>query len=194
MKDENKDANKPEENSINTSETNDKQASNNGSVSTIFLVAGISAILGAAASWFVLTYNITINKDLVNSSSTKTSLSQKDTTIKNQESTGIKITPTTKQESAIDQITTLFMTKYDKSKEETTITISKSTLNHIQGGVKFEGEIGGGMFFAYKDDSGEWTLIYDGHGTIPCDDIEPYSFPVDMIPECIDNNGQLVIR
>lgn len=32
--------------------------------------------------------------------------------------------------------------------------------------------------------NGTWKLIWDGNGTISCASIDPYNFPVSMVPEC----------
>ena len=73
--------------------------------------------------------------------------------------------------------------KYAKNISAVTISISKNTGTHAQGGVKFAGEMAGGWFLAYKDDSG-WIIVADGNGTIPCLTVAPYNFPADMIPDC----------
>jgi len=51
---------------------------------------------------------------------------------------------------------------------------------------------GGGMFFAANTTAG-WVIAWDGNGTIECSDIEPYSFPTSMIPECYNSLTQEVM-
>ena len=58
--------------------------------------------------------------------------------------------------------------------------------------MKFEGDIGGGMFYAAKV-GGEWKIAWDGNGTVTCDDIEPYNFPVSMITECWDEASMSMV-
>ncbi|OGG02082.1 hypothetical protein A2W14_04165 [Candidatus Gottesmanbacteria bacterium RBG_16_37_8] len=90
----------------------------------------------------------------------------------------------TKVEQTAEQgIKEAFAQKYAKNITDVTITISKNTGTHAQGGVKFAGEMAGGWFLAYKDDSG-WIIVADGNGTIPCLTVAPYNFPADMVPDC----------
>jgi hypothetical protein len=73
-----------------------------------------------------------------------------------------------------------------------TITVSKIVGNFAQGGATEQG--GGGMWFAAKV-GGVWKLAWDGNGTISCTSIDPYNFPVSMIPECWnDATGKLITR
>lgn len=91
-------------------------------------------------------------------------------------------------------ITAAFAEKYDRDASEVNVSISKNTGELAQGSISFAGEMGVGIFFAAKVE-GEWIIIYDGHGTIPCADIEPYDFPTDMIPKCFDEEtGDMVTR
>ena len=87
-----------------------------------------------------------------------------------------------------------FAEKYAKSVDEVELTVNKRVKVFAQGGVKFAGEIGGAMWLAYKEEE-SWKIIFDGQGTIPCEDIEPYDFPQDMVPECWDyESGQSITR
>lgn len=105
------------------------------------------------------------------------------------------VTPTPAEEtkSSPEQIKEAFAKKYNKSLDEVNITISKNTGTHATGGVSFAGEIGGAMWLAYNDE-GNWIIVHDGHGTIPCSAIEPYDFPVDMVPECWDEATSKLIK
>ena len=71
-----------------------------------------------------------------------------------------------------------------------TITVSKIQGNYAQGGASEQG--GGAMWFAAKV-SGAWKLAWDGNGTISCASIDPYKFPVTMIPECWNDTTQKLI-
>ena len=51
----------------------------------------------------------------------------------------------------------------------------------------------GNTVLAYNDE-GTWILVFDGHGTIPCTDVDIYSFPTDMVPECVDELGNPITR
>ena len=84
--------------------------------------------------------------------------------------------------------------KHDKSISKVNVTISQNTGTHAKGGVTFEGEMGGGMWLATTE-QGIWTIVFDGNGVVPCADIAPYDFPVDMMPTCFDENiGDIVNR
>lgn len=92
-----------------------------------------------------------------------------------------------------DLIIEAFSKKYDKPLSAITLTLNKNTGTHAQGGVKFEGELSGAWFLCHKG-AGGWAIVADGNGTISCSLIEPYDFPVDMVPECVDDEGNLVER
>jgi len=53
---------------------------------------------------------------------------------------------------------------------------------------------GGGYWYAVLVDGG-WMIAADGNGVILCSEIQPYDFPIDMIPECYDEaTEQNVVR
>ncbi len=71
--------------------------------------------------------------------------------------------------------------------EDVQFTIRQNTGTHILGNVS------NGYFIAAKD-LGAWQILYDGQGTPYCQDIEPYQVPIEMVPECLDTNDNLVFR
>lgn len=84
--------------------------------------------------------------------------------------------------------------KHGKSVADTTVTVSKKTPLHAQGGVRFADEVAGGWFLATKR-LGNWTIAADGNGTVNCSDIAAYDFPTAMVPECWDEvSGRLITR
>lgn len=84
--------------------------------------------------------------------------------------------------------------KHDKPISKVNITISQNTGTHAKGGVTFEGEMGGAMWLATTE-QGIWTIVFDGNGVVPCADIAPYNFPVDMMPTCFDESvGDIINR
>jgi len=95
--------------------------------------------------------------------------------------------------SDMEAIKQAFGEKYSHPVSEVNVTISKNTGSLAQGGVGFEGEMGGGWFLVAKTASG-WVIVDDGNGTISCELIAPYSFPTDMVPECVDSGGNLIVR
>lgn len=73
-----------------------------------------------------------------------------------------------------------------------TFTVSKIQGNFAQGGASAQG--GGAMWLAAKV-GGTWKLVWDGNGTISCASIDPYNFPVSMVPECWnETTGKSVTR
>ncbi len=99
-------------------------------------------------------------------------------------------------------VKTLFSEKYQRDVSTVYVDIIQSTPNHISGSVQFiepdeeqptPGNVG--AFLAAKDENGEWALVFDGNGVIYCADIEPYDFPVEMVPQCYDEpSGQIIER
>ncbi len=69
-----------------------------------------------------------------------------------------------------------------------TVTVSTNDGKYASGGVRAQG--GGGYFFAIKD-NGEWIIVADGNGIIPCPALEKYpDYPKTLIPECWDEQNQ----
>lgn len=96
--------------------------------------------------------------------------------------------------SDLEQIIEAFAEKYSKPIGDVDVNISENTGTYATGGVRFAGEMGGAMWLAYNDGE-EWIIVHDGHGTIPCSSVDPYSFPADMVPECWDEDaGELINR
>ena len=86
-----------------------------------------------------------------------------------------------------------FSDRYSRIIDDINIRIDKAGAKHVFGSVSFVGEMGGGWFLAYKDDT-DWMIVDDGNGTIDCDVIAPYDFPVDVVGECVDESGEVVER
>lgn len=106
----------------------------------------------------------------------------------------VSLAPSPKTKSDLEQIKEAFAKKYSKSITEVKVTISKNIGTYANGGVQFEGEIGGGWWLAYNDGS-QWIIVADGNGSVMCEDIKAYNFPSDMVPECWDEvNDKLIKR
>ncbi len=74
------------------------------------------------------------------------------------------------------------------------VTISENTGSHATGGVVDWGsEVGGGYWIAVKT-GGEWVGVYAGQSQPTCSQIDPYNFPIDMVPECLDGLGKVITR
>ncbi len=95
--------------------------------------------------------------------------------------------------SDLEQIKEAFAAKYNKPLGDITVTIDENTGTYANGGVKFEGEIGGAWWLAYNDGTG-WIIVADGNGSVLCADIEGYNFPTSMVPECWDEATSKLIQ
>lgn len=84
--------------------------------------------------------------------------------------------------------------EHGQSASSMNVTVSKIVGNFAQGGAVDPASVGGAMWLAAKTGSG-WKLVWDGNGTISCEKIEPYNFPVSMLPECWNEaTGKLITR
>ena len=98
------------------------------------------------------------------------------------------------EEELVTILSWLFADKYEKDLSEVNLSIDEIQGSYVSGGVSFEGEISGAYFYA-AEVGGEWSIVFDGNGTTPCDVLEAVDFPVDMAPECWDEiNMELVVR
>ncbi|MBU2036924.1 hypothetical protein KJ866_01840 [Patescibacteria group bacterium] len=85
-------------------------------------------------------------------------------------------------QSAADAIKELFIAKYPKYAATLSISVDKEDDNYVRGNVIFETGAPGGIFLAAKID-GQWQLLFDGNGSIPCS-LAEYGFPADMLSDC----------
>ncbi len=77
---------------------------------------------------------------------------------------------------------------------EVNVTVSENTGIHATGGVvDWDSEVGGGYWIAAKS-GGEWIGVYGGQSQPTCLQIDPYNFPTDMVPECLDGLGKVITR
>lgn len=68
--------------------------------------------------------------------------------------------------------------KYDKELSEISVMVTKVDGEHVAGNVRFttDPEVAGGSFLAYKENN-EWHLVFDGNGSINCEEMrEIYGF------------------
>src|SRR3989339_95377 len=84
-----------------------------------------------------------------------------------------------------------FVLKYGRPSDGVRIEIGLARDNtFVRGQVGFinpdESEVGeGGIFFSVRDSiTGEWIIVHDGNGTIPCEPLELADFPRDMMGDC----------
>jgi len=106
----------------------------------------------------------------------------------------ISPSPVVQEKSDTQLLKQAFAEKYNKDPQQAAVTIEERSLPYAKGSIGFEGEIGGGWWLGYKE-NGQWTIVADGNGTVPCDPVDNYGFPASMVPECWDDNtGQMVQR
>lgn len=81
----------------------------------------------------------------------------------------------------------LFATKYHKALTDIRVEFTEADATHIRGSVGFDssGEAGGGMFLAVKE-SNQWKLVYDGNGSVDCDNLAQYNFTASMLKGMCD--------
>jgi len=93
-----------------------------------------------------------------------------------------------------DAIREAMAQKHDKRVEQVELEIDVLNPPYAKGGVRFQGEMGGGWFLAYQEDD-QWVITADGNGTVPCQAVEPYDFPISMVSECWDEaTSSLITR
>lgn len=73
------------------------------------------------------------------------------------------------------------------------VTINKNTGKHATGNIKEYEAVGGAYWLAAKTSTG-WVCVYDGQSQPTCEQIAPYNFPKDMVPECLDASGNVISR
>lgn len=102
--------------------------------------------------------------------------------------------PVQTSESVVAAVRKAMADKFGKPINEVNVTLTKIENGYAQGGVTFEGEMGGGWLLA-AEVGGEWIIVDDGNGTVSCEKIDPYNFPVSMVPECwSETTGELITR
>lgn len=94
--------------------------------------------------------------------------------------------PEVEEEATADQIKALFANKYNKPLAAVILEINQETSTHATGLIRFEGDISGAMWLAHKEDI-VWVLDFDGQGTIPCESVQPFNYPANMVSECWDD-------
>jgi hypothetical protein len=55
------------------------------------------------------------------------------------------------------------------------------------------GNVSNGYFLASRQE-GQWVIVYDGQANPPCRDIDFTGFSSEMVPECLNENGQVIVR
>ncbi|MBU1017588.1 hypothetical protein KKA33_01005 [Patescibacteria group bacterium] len=89
-----------------------------------------------------------------------------------------------------------FLVKYPDWEERLDIlevTVNNNDGSFASGSIRFTDSIGGGGWLAAST-AGGWVIAWDGNGTIGCAEIEPYDFPVSIVPECWDDENQVMVN
>lgn len=81
-----------------------------------------------------------------------------------------------------DDIQAAFTKKYPKYAKSVAVSVNQELGDFARGSVSFASDEGGGNFLATKI-SGEWQIVFDGNGQIPCS-LSQYGFPADMLFDC----------
>ncbi len=103
-------------------------------------------------------------------------------------------TPTPTPEDETELIKQAVYKGLNSDETKLVVTVNKIEGNYAKGGVVDVGsEVGGGYFLAAKTETG-WVEVYDGQSNPTCAKIAPYDFPTDMVPDCLDANGNVVAR
>ncbi len=72
-------------------------------------------------------------------------------------------------------------------------TISVNTGTHVKGMIIPKADEELAYFLAVTVPAG-WLVVHDGQATPNCVQIDPYDFPMDFVPECIDAEGAIFDR
>ncbi|MFA6007610.1 MAG: hypothetical protein WC784_03105 [Candidatus Shapirobacteria bacterium] len=81
-----------------------------------------------------------------------------------------------------------FAKKYSAPIDQISVKIKEINATQVSGEVNFSD--GGGWFLAVKENN-SWKIVADGNGFISCEVVAPYKFPISMLPECVDKNGNI---
>lgn len=84
--------------------------------------------------------------------------------------------------SISESIKKIFIEKYPQYSQTISIIINLETTDHARGSVSFVSGEPGGIWLAAKI-NGEWQVVHDGNGQIPCD-LSKYGFPSEMLVDC----------
>jgi hypothetical protein len=102
--------------------------------------------------------------------------------IQPEQPTAEKPSTNTSSDSAQSSIQKLFAEKYPTYADTVSVKISSETESHARGSVSFAVGEPGGLFLAAKID-GNWKIVHDGNGQIPCT-LSAYGFPAEMLIDC----------
>lgn len=155
-----------------------------------FLALLVFIIIGAnVAVWFSLIKDRSTNTESSIISPIPTSWQ---TTVTPSPIPTLTLTPTPTVDDA-DLIKQAVLSKLKLNENQAVLTISQITDQYAKGNIRQIDAVSGGYFLAAKT-QGTWVVVYDGQANPTCDQIAPYNFPQEMVPECLDTTGKVVQR
>lgn len=95
----------------------------------------------------------------------------------------------------------LYFDELDKDPSTIQVDVIQSTSDHVSGSIQLiePDEEAAALnsvesFLAAKDENGAWVLVTTGNKVVSCEEIEPYDFPTEMVPECFDEETAEMIE
>lgn len=156
------------------------QTNKHTNILPLVLVFLLVAVLAGGSYWYGKQSNLVKNEELIAEQE-----KLEESTSSKEEKKVEEIKKEDTEEDIILYLKKLFAIKYNREVDDVNITISHRKGDYIVGGVKFAGEMAGGYLLGAKVD-GEWTIVFDGNGTIPCSSVDEVDFPSDLATECWD--------
>jgi hypothetical protein len=107
--------------------------------------------------------------------------------------TEMEVSPTEGAEDEESLIMRAVLDSIGLEEEEVDFSITDNTGIHAKGNVREVDAVGGGYWLAANTEDG-WVHVYDGQAHPTCEQIEPFDFPLDLVEECLDSEGEVVAR
>jgi len=85
-------------------------------------------------------------------------------------------------EATAETIQRLFEEKYSDNAGNTSVYVDVEAGDFARGSVSFAEGMGGGLWLAARI-NGQWQIVHDGNGQIPCS-LSSYGFPPDFLSDC----------
>jgi hypothetical protein len=153
----------------------------------IILIVLLTSLVLSACGTFEIGIENNVNPETQEETRVETQVKATDQPTSESVEIGSKDETPTPLPSDEQQIAAALAEKLGQPADQLGVSFAAITDQHAMGGVS------NGYFLAAKQGD-SWIIAYDGQATPPCRDIEQYQFPTDMVPECLDEGGQLVVR
>lgn len=105
-----------------------------------------------------------------------------------------ELSPTSDRDTQIlfTEVHDALVAKHGSTAASLTVRVKDLSGDYAKGEASESG-MGGGIWFAAKE-NGVWQLVYDGNGIIQCSDLKEYpDFPSSLIPQCFDEKANTLI-